>query len=109
MKDNLGAISTENGKKIEPKNVKEKAVPNTELTGSKLLSGRLKTTDYIIDFVNRVVDDRGSRVRKAREGQKYAYCWSMPWPTSRDVNRIPAKLPGEPLMHMIPLQIIHVN
>ncbi|HZV06418.1 MAG TPA: hypothetical protein VE999_15160 [Gemmataceae bacterium] len=105
-KNSMDAILSENGKKTESKTVKEKAVPGTELAGSKLLSGRLKTTDYIIDFLNRAVEDRGSRTRKTREDQKFAFCWSMPWPTARNVNRIVAKLPGEPLPHPVPLNVL---
>ncbi|MHB1425224.1 MAG: alpha/beta hydrolase family protein [Gemmataceae bacterium] len=108
VKNNMDAILMENGKKIESKNVKEKAIPGTDLAGSKLLGVR-KTADYIIDYLNRVVEDRGSRVRKAREDQKYAFCWSLPWPAARGVDHIPAKLPGEPLPYMIPLKVFGVR
>ncbi len=102
---NLKAILTENGKKIEQKGVKDKAIPGTDLAGSKLLSERLKTTTYIIEFLNRVVEDRGSRVRKDRQDQKFAFCWSLPWPSSPR-NRVLAKMPGEAAMRPIPGNVV---
>lgn len=109
-KNSMDAILLENGKKTELKGVKEKAILGAgDLSGSKLLSSRLKTTDYIIDFLDRVVEDRGTRTRKTREDQKFAFCWSMPWPTARNVNRIPAKLPGEPLPHIIPPTVMNLR
>jgi len=105
----LKALFTENSKKKG--GVKEKAIPGAgELSGSKLLSGRLKTTDFILDYLNNVVEERGSRVRKDRQDQKYAFCWSMPWPTARNVSRrIVAKLPGEPVTRLIPGEVFGVR
>jgi hypothetical protein len=103
----LNAILTENGKKIDQKGVKEKAIPDSgELSGSKLLGKGRKTTGYIIDYLNRVLEDRGNRVRKTREDQKYAFCWSMPWPTARSVHHILAKLPGEQVSRIIPINVM---
>jgi hypothetical protein len=107
IKNNLDAILSENGKKTEQKGVKEKGILGAgDLAGSKLLSSRLKTADNIVEFLNRVIEDRGSRTRKAREDQKYAFCWSMPWPTARNVNRLLAKLPGEPISRPIPPTVL---
>jgi hypothetical protein len=106
VQSNMNAIATENGRKVEHKNVKEKAIAGTSLAGSKLLGGRLKTSEYIIEFLNRAIEDRGSRVRKAREDQKYAFCWTTPWPTAKAVQHHIAKLPGEPLPHIIPLGVM---
>jgi alpha-beta hydrolase superfamily lysophospholipase len=109
-KFNMEAITMENGKKSEQKGVKEKAIVGAgDLSGSKLLSSRLKTSEYILDFVNRVIEDRGTKTRKTRENQKYAFCWSMPWPTARNVNRSLAKLPGEPVTRPVPLNVIGVR
>jgi hypothetical protein len=105
----LSAITTENGKKTDVKGVKDKAVPGTgDLAGSLLLGPKHKTTKEILDFLNRVTEDRGTRVRKDRQESKYAFCWSMPWPT-RWTNRQLAKLPGEPLMRIIPQSVLGVR
>jgi dienelactone hydrolase len=86
--------------------VKEKAIPNAgELAGSKLLSGRLKTMDYIVDYLNNVVEERGSRTRKDRQDKNYAFCWSLPWP-AQNANRIVAKMPGESVIHIIPPNVL---
>jgi alpha-beta hydrolase superfamily lysophospholipase len=104
----MNAISMENGKKVEQKGVKDKAVPGAgDLAGSKLLGERLKTTDFILDYLNRVIEDRGSRVRKDRQDQKYAFCWTMPWPSARNIRARPlAKMPGEPVTRFIPLDVL---
>lgn len=101
----LKYITTENGKTVDQKGVKKKAVPGVgELAGSKMLGKGLRTDEYIIDYLNRVLEDRGTRVRKAREDQKFAFCWSVPWPSDRRVVHIPAKLPGEPVSQIIPVK-----
>jgi hypothetical protein len=103
----LKAITTENGKEVEQKGVRKKAIPNVgDLAGSKLLAGRFKTTEYIVDYLNRVLEDRGTRVRKERADQKYAFCWAMPWPTARSVHRVLAKLPGETTTRIIPPNVL---
>ncbi len=101
----LKTLLTESGKKKG--GVKEKAIPGAgELMGSKLLSARLKTTDYIVDYLNNVVEERGSKVRKDRQDQKYAFCWSLPRPSARNVMHIPAKMPGEPVTRLIPPNVL---
>src|SRR5579871_6590322 len=75
----MDAIQTMNYKKVESKD-KEKAIPGTDLAGSQLLGPRLKTTEYIIEFVNRVMDDRGTLPLKEREEEKSYYCYMLPWP-----------------------------
>lgn len=105
--NNLKALFTENSKKKG--GVKEKAVPGAgELTGSKLLSGRLKTSDYIIDYLNNVMEERGSKVRKDRQSQKFGFCWSLPWP-NKATKRYVAKMPGEPVTHLIPPEVLGVR
>lgn len=104
----VSAITTENGKKTEVKGVKDKAVPGTgDLAGSVLLGPRHKTTKEILDFLNRVIEDRGTRVRKDRQEAKYAFCWSLPWPTRRSNLQI-AKLPGEPMTRILPPAVLNV-
>jgi hypothetical protein len=89
--------------------VKEKAIPGAgELAGSKLLSSKLPTADYILDYLNNVVEERGSRVRKDRQDKNYAFCWSLPWPNNA-TKRTVAKLPGEPVMHLIPFDVLGVR
>lgn len=98
----MKAITMENGKELDQKNVKKKAIPVGDLAGSKMLAGRFKTTEYILDYLGRVLEDRGTRVRKARDDQKFAFCWTVPWPTAQRVRRLVAKLPGEPVTRIIP-------
>jgi hypothetical protein len=103
----LKALFAEQSKKKG--GVKEKAIPGAgELAGSKLLSSRLPTADYILDYLNNVVEERGSRVRKDRQDKNYAFCWSLPWPNNA-TKRTVAKLPGEPVLHMIPLEVLGVR
>jgi dienelactone hydrolase len=104
----LKTLIAENSKKKG--GVKEKAIPGAgELAGSKLLSSRLKTADYILDYLNDVVEVRGTRVRKDRQDKNFAFCWSLPWPGPNANQRIVAKLPGEPVPHIIPLNVFGVR
>jgi len=108
LNSDLKSLFTENSKKKG--GVKEKAVPGAgELAGSKLLSGRLKTAEFILDYVNNVVEERGNRTRKDRQDQKFAFCWTLPWPTSPNANRVVSKLPGEPVSHTIPLNALGLS
>lgn len=101
LNNDLKTLFAESSKKKG--GVKEKAVPGAgELAGSKLLR---KSEEYILDYLNNIVEERGSRTRKERQDQKFAFCWSLPWPT-RAMNRIVAKLPGEPVTHIIPLDAL---
>ncbi len=107
----FNAITAEPGKpkletKTDTKNCKAKAVPGSgTLAGSNLLKQK-NTTKEIIDFVNRVIEDRGTRVRKERQDVKYAFCYSLPWPTKTVRARPVAKLPGEPVTRIIPLEAL---
>jgi alpha-beta hydrolase superfamily lysophospholipase len=112
----LSAINNETGRKIETKTeakantkgVRAKAIPGSkDLAGSVLLRPQLKTTKEIVDFLNRIIDDRGTRVRKERQESKYAFCWTLPWPSARNIHARPlAKMPGEPMMRVIPPQVL---
>ncbi len=103
----LKTLLAENSKKKG--GVKEKAIPKAgELAGSKLLSSRLKTADYILDYLNEVVNMRGSRTRKDRQDQKFAFCWSLPWPTHA-TKRIVAKLPDEFVTRIIPPEVLGLS
>ena len=104
LNSDLKSLLTENSKKKG--GVKEKAVPGAgDLAGSKLLSSRYRTAEFILDYVNNVVEERGSRTRKDRQDQKYAFCWSLPWP-AQNANRIVSKLPGQPVSHTIPVNVL---
>jgi pimeloyl-ACP methyl ester carboxylesterase len=101
----LKALFAENSKKKG--GVKEKAVPGAgQLEGSKLLR---KSNDIIIDYLNNVVEERGSRTRKDRKDKDFAFCWSLPWPTVPNATRIVAKLPGEPVIHLIPPNVLGLS
>lgn len=105
LNPDLKALFSENSKKKG--GVKEKQIPRAgDVAGSKLLSSRYKTADFILEYLNNVVEERGSRTRKDRQDQKYAFCWSLPWPSAQNASRIPAKLPGEPVTRLIPLNVI---
>jgi alpha-beta hydrolase superfamily lysophospholipase len=112
----LNAINNDTGKtsktesKTESKGVKAKGVPGSgTLAGSMLLSPRQKTSKEIVDFLNRVVEDRGTRVRKDRQDMKYAFCWSLPWPTKNVRARPVAKMPGESVTRIIPSEALGVR
>jgi hypothetical protein len=89
------------GEKIELRNTGEKAVAGTELSGSKLLSDRLRTIPFIVDRLNSIMEDRGSKEWKKREEEKSRYFWSLP-SVAVPRTRIPAKVAGEKLSAPIP-------
>jgi alpha-beta hydrolase superfamily lysophospholipase len=86
-------------KKAELKNTGEKAIPTTDLTGSKLLGERLSTTSDILKQLQRVMDDRGSKEWKKREEEKFRYFWTKG-------RAVQAKAAGEKIAHPIPLGMI---
>jgi hypothetical protein len=99
----LKAITTDKGKTIElKKTTGSKAIPQTELVGSKLLGQKLPTVDFIVKHLNQVMEDRGSKEWKKRNEEKYAYFWVVPWPTAKKVRQIPAKAPGSKVSDPIP-------
>jgi pimeloyl-ACP methyl ester carboxylesterase len=102
----LSAIQTVGYKKSENKTVKEQAVPRTGLAGAQLLGENLKTTDFLITFINRAMDDRGTRVQKDRDEEKSMYYWLLPWPNARNTQPILAKNAGESVPHFIPPEVI---
>ena len=105
----MKAITMENGKELDQKGVKKKAVPGVkDLKGSKML-GVARTGDYIVDYLNRVLEDRGVRVKKAREDKKFAFCWTIPWPEAARVRHILAKVPGETVTRIIDPRVIGLN
>ena len=59
----------------------ERAIPDTDLVGSKLLQETLPTEELIIDkYLENVMEKRGSRERKKREIDKYRFFWAFPKP-----------------------------
>jgi hypothetical protein len=104
----LNAIKS---KKDEMKDLTgSKGILGTGLAGSKLLQDkdRLKTGAFIVDQLNRVMDKRGSREWKKREMDKYAYYWTLPWPTTPR-QTIPAKPAGQDLLNPIPINVSKVG
>jgi hypothetical protein len=89
------------GEKIELRNTGEKAVAGTELSGSKLLSDRLRTIPFIVDRLNSIMEDRGSKEWKKREEEKSRYFWSLP-SVALPRTRLTAKVAGEKLSAPIP-------
>ena len=89
------------GEKIELRNTGEKAVAGTELSGSKLLSDRLRTSPFIVDRLNSIMEDRGSKEWKKRDEEKCRYYWSLP-SVAVPRTRLPAKGVGEKLSAPIP-------
>jgi alpha-beta hydrolase superfamily lysophospholipase len=76
---------------------------DTELGGSKLLQGALKTEDWIIkDYLDKVIEKRGSRERKVRESEKCRFFWAFPRP-GPGARLIPAKMRGVENLDAIPL------
>jgi alpha-beta hydrolase superfamily lysophospholipase len=102
-KNYLDAIG--GGKKVELKNTGSKAIPGTELTGSKLLGGRLGTADYIADYLNRVMEDRGSKEWKKRDEEKSRYFWTV----NGRPKLPPAKNIGEKVVGPIPGAMIKLG
>jgi pimeloyl-ACP methyl ester carboxylesterase len=83
--------------------VKEKAIAGAgELAGSKLLR---KSENYILDYLNDVVEARGSRIRKDRQDKNFAFCWSLPLPAP-NAQHLLAKLPGEAVPRIIPINVL---
>ncbi len=89
------------GEKIELRNTGEKAIPKTELSGSKLLSDRLGTIPFIVSKLNDIMEDRGSKEWKKREEEKSRYYWSLP-SVATPRTRLTAKVAGEKLSAPIP-------
>jgi pimeloyl-ACP methyl ester carboxylesterase len=75
---------------------------DTNLAGSKLLDKSLPTEEWIVEkYLNPVVDKRGSRERRRREIDRYAFYWAKGKPNAR-IPGILAKHPGEELIRLIP-------
>jgi hypothetical protein len=104
-KSYLDYLQKERGRMIELKGVKAEAVRGTHnLAGAKLLGRQRQTANTIVKFVNKVIDDRGTRTRKDRQNKKYAFCWTVPWPEARGAEHLLAKMPGEEVPRLIPLR-----
>jgi pimeloyl-ACP methyl ester carboxylesterase len=93
------------GEKIELRNTGEKAVAGTELSGSKLLSDRLRTISFIVDRLNSIMEDRGSKEWKKREEEKCRYFWSLP-SVAMPRTRLTAKVAGEKVAAPIPRAVL---
>jgi pimeloyl-ACP methyl ester carboxylesterase len=107
----LNAIHNGIGRKAEKmefKNTGGKAVPGTELSGSKLLGDRLRMIPFIVERLNSIMEDRGSKEWKKREEEKCRYFWTLPSP-SMPRTRIPAKVAGEKVAHPIPPAVMGLN
>jgi alpha-beta hydrolase superfamily lysophospholipase len=91
----------EGKQKVDLKNTGTKTIAGTELTGSKLLGGRLGTTDWIVKYLNSVMEDRGSKEWKRREEDRSRYFWTV----NGRVLQL-AKNVGEKVVRPIPAQMI---
>jgi pimeloyl-ACP methyl ester carboxylesterase len=77
------------------------AVAGTNLTGSQLLQRSLDTDKWILDkYLGQVMEKRGSRERKKREADKFAYYWVM-----RNGRSILAKNAGEESPRPLPYEL----
>jgi dienelactone hydrolase len=94
----------EGGKKVELKNTGTKTIAGTELTGSKLLGGRLETTDWIVKYLNNVMEDRGNKEWKKREEEKSRYFWTV----NGRAQKL-AKNAGEKVIQPIPPSMLKLS
>jgi alpha-beta hydrolase superfamily lysophospholipase len=99
----LNYLNTIQPKKYDLKNTGEKAIPGTELAGSKLLGERVATKE-VIKQLDRVIEDRGSKEWKKREEEKSRYFWTM----GKGRTQL-AKMPGEKVAHPIPPWLIRLG
>ncbi|HEY7426563.1 MAG TPA: alpha/beta fold hydrolase [Gemmataceae bacterium] len=93
----------EGGKRVDLKNTGTKTISVTDLTGSKLLGVR-GTTDWVADYLSRVMEDRGSKEWKRREEEKARYYW-----TTNGRPRQLAKNTGEKVVRPIPAALIKLG
>jgi hypothetical protein len=54
------------------------AIDGTKLDGSQLLQKSLRTNDVIKAYVDKVLEDRGSKETKRHEAEKFRYFWVPP-------------------------------
>lgn len=82
----------------------EQGIKNAKVTGSKLLSADFDTEKWIVDnYLNAVLDKRGSRERIKRDIDKHQFYWKltrMPGPGPGLRAKI---LPGSEMISIIPL------
>jgi alpha-beta hydrolase superfamily lysophospholipase len=77
-----------------------KKISDTKLAGSQLLEKSLDTEKWIIkDYLDRVMEKRGSRERRKRETERFAYYWVL------GRRNLTAKLPGEEAPRPIPADV----
>jgi pimeloyl-ACP methyl ester carboxylesterase len=75
---------------------------DTALSGSKLLDESLTTEKWIIeDYLKDVLEARGTRERKKRDMEKYAYYWALSRAGTKGGMRL-AKPPGEDMIRAFP-------
>src|SRR5438874_1293765 len=83
-----------------------RAITGTKLSGSQLLQKSLDTQKYIIEYLDKVMDGRGSRLAKKRDVENSGYVWEIPaqFPGGRP-SYIQAKVAmAEDMLHPVPLQ-----
>jgi hypothetical protein len=97
--------------KLEFTGVKE--IKDTELSGSQLLQGSLETEKWILkEYLDKLMEKRGSREQKKREAEKSNYFWAIPTQpgvASSPVKTSPAKLEKEDVCRPIPLQFFGIS
>jgi dienelactone hydrolase len=88
--------SAEGLNKFEPalKLTRDYAIEGTKLDGSQLLQKSLSTNAVIKGYIDKVLEERGSKETKRHEAEKFRYVWVVPGTTQPR----PAKQAGEEFM-----------
>jgi pimeloyl-ACP methyl ester carboxylesterase len=73
-----------------------------KVTGSELLQKNLKTQDWIIEYIGKVMEGRGNSEWTQREVKKNAYVWTFP----NSALRIPAKPRDSETISLAPMQML---
>jgi hypothetical protein len=72
-----------------------------KVTGSELLQKNLKTQDWVMKYVGKVMESRGNNEWDQREVDKKMYVWSLP-----GGGRLPAKVKESKTPSPVPLQLL---
>jgi hypothetical protein len=85
-----------NQQKVEPslKFTRDYAIEGTKLDGSQLLQKSLGTSGVIKAYIDKVLEERGSKETKRHESEKFRYVWVVPGTTQPRL----AKQAGEEFM-----------